>query len=308
MKSNSKYLLALMTAILLTGCNNKPQEEPYHYESDDYEISFDYSFKEDLKNSLNSIYIGDNEEMNETNFNKFLSILSLNDFYANKVTYTIDEQVLYLEEDDETKVDGDYIKSTRYELKRNNQTDSLTGTVTIHDEQWNQLSDIGTLDHYCVDTSGTYSLTHSEESGVGKEIITCDNEQYSSTKNIGFSQQIWGNKMNLTQSEYIGTKFSEDYKVMTELNNSNPTQYKTLGAITCKKSSDSVQVTFTTTLTLDSKHDSVLEVTYYDTVKIAGGMIVETEHKRVEIDRDDTNEFVVKLEREKREISYELPQ
>lgn len=306
MKNKKINLFIIMTALLLTGCNNKKeQKDEYHYESDNWEISFDYSFKEDLKKNLDSVYIADDEEMSETNFKKFLSILSLNDYYANKVTYIVDEQLLYLDKDDVTKLPGDYIKQTRYDLKRNNASNSLSGTITIHDEAWNKVEGSTEVEHKNVETSGTYSLTHSEVSGVGKEIITCSNENYSSTKSIGFSQQIWGNKMNLTQSQYIGSRLSEDYKTMMDVSNAAPEQYKPKSSLRCKKTNDAVHVSFSTTLSLETTSDSVVEVSYYDSVKIAGGMIVETEHKRVEIDKTDTHEFVIKLDREYREISYE---
>lgn len=298
MKNKSLSLLVIMSALLLSGCGKTEEKHEYHYESDEKTIAFDYSFNESFKTKLDQIYLVDQHEISDVAFSQFLTILSLNDNYANHVVITTNDQLLYLENDDTTKVAGDYIKETVKSITRNNSTNSLSGTVEIHDESWTENEETHVLEHNNVDTSGTYSLSHEENASIGYETITCDNEAYSSTVKIGYSEQNWGEHMNLTQSEDFGLLLTEK---MNEVKTSGG--YTT--SLVSSKSEGAIEIAYNAVKNLKTTDDSIHQNTYSITIKIAGGMIVETEYKYYELEKTDTQDFVVELHRELREISHQ---
>lgn len=295
-------LLILTSALLLTGCKTKEKHE-YEYPDNPVTITFDYSNNETLKTELEKMYLVDSQEISTSQLSQFLEIVSKNDLYANRLEYQYTNKELYLAENDIDYIAGDFDYVENRVIERDNSKNSLSGTVSYHDQKWVE-TESHTVEHLNVTTTGTYSLIPNETTEVGTEKIDCDNDTYDSTKSIGYSQQLWSNQMNLTQSAKIGEKFQNVLRNVEERNETLPLGRRFKTNITSYSSNNSSKVVLTSVAKSQTTTGSELQVKYTVSVSVAGGMVVQTYYQYTEMEIINENEYFLKGESEIRNLSH----
>lgn len=304
--SKRKNLLIATTALFfLAGCVNQ-QPEPYVYPDEQTVVSFDYSNNAQLKNAISQIHFLDNGDIDLSTLQTVLAALPLNDFYADHLVYQKSTTVAYLDTNGD-HIDGDGIYSIIKTVDRNNERNSLSGTVNISDERWTKNeTDPAVIDHTTVQTTGTYSLVPDVEKEIGDEIINCDNDDYDSKKVVGYSVSIWGNKMNLTQSADIAEKFNDVLRITNERNESVPDQYKFRTTLKSRKDTDSLTISLVSIANQPTsfENDHIFEEKYVVSVTILNGMISNTSYQYTQIEKSETADYMIKSELESRTLSH----
>ena len=298
-------LLTVLPVLLLAGCvNNQP--DPYVYPEEYTEVSFDYSNNLELKNSLAQIHFENDGDVDVATLDRVLSIVAINDMYANRLTYAKSNTIGYIDNAG-NKVAGDLVYSIQQEITRNNDRNSLSGTVSISDEKWTANEVDPTLvDHYRKSTTGTYSLVPDTVKELGDEIIDCEDNAYDSKKTIGYSTTIWGNKMNLTQASDIALKFNEVLEKTDERNQSVPDAYKFKTTLKSRKDSDSLTITLQSKASQPTSADNghTFEETYIVSITFLNGMISNTRYQYTQLEKSEDNDYIVVAELETRVLSH----
>ena len=300
MNRSVKTFLALTSIILLAGCSNG-KKDPYVYPDTTTDFEIDYSFNSGLQDNLNLMYLVDGEEMTSSEISQFLSFISENDLYANKLEYSYQEEKNLYADNDIDKLGGSYFYSERKEVNRDNETDSLSGTIKYTDKKW--TNDANNYSEAI--TSGTYSLYPEPDKDTGVEKIVVDNEAYCSETRVGYSEKNWTKQMNLTQSSEIGKQLKGTIDDIEEYNKTLANEYKFNPKVISRKNDNSLQVELTAESIRPNPNAAgeMQRISYIVSIKIAGGMIVNTLYQYSQIDLADTKEFVVESVKEERTLS-----
>ena len=305
MNKKSLLIISSISLLLLCGCSSK-KKDPYIYPETETGFSIDYSLNESFQEQIKQLHLENGGAVSEETLSKFFSILVLNDFYANRLTLVESKTKYYVDKDD-NPIDGDYRYSKTTNIARDNDTHSLSGTLSIKDESWTQLTSVVGLTHINVETTGTYSLIPNATTELGTETIDCLDDHYDSTTSVGYSEKVWSKKMNLTQSSEFGEKVMDTLSEIKKANEtlSSSVQYKTtivsykdVDSTSIKINSFSVQPINTT--------GKKMTISYSMSVDIFGDMVSNTKYQYTIVEQDtNDNEYVVLSEYSERRLSYE---
>lgn len=300
-------LFPVMATLLLTACPRKRGSD-YHYDDYDDVITFDYSFNNDFKTAIGQLSFDNGGEVSDGTLSRFISSINLNDFYANRVIITSSRTLTYLDNSDQ-KVAGDYDYLETRNITRDNDKNSLSGTVTIRDETWYADEDDPTnVLRNRVNATGTYSLVADVETGIGHEIVNTDREEYNSNTIVGYSQGTWSDKMNLTQSSLIGEKFNDVRTIATNSNEGLANEYKYVTSVKSYTGNNSLTITLESKSRQPSTYElgNFIEISYKVSVSITGDMITKTSYQYMIIETGEFGEAVIESELEQREMFYDL--
>lgn len=296
-------IVFIASSLLLVGCG-KGKKPGYEYPDNPTTISFDYSYNDSLKTELENMYLVNNQELTTTQLSHYLEVISKNDFYANKVEYKKIEKELYLAENDTNYIAGDFDYLETREITRDNDKNSLSGSIAYDTKNWVKNTDTNQVDLVSEKGNGTYSLVPNEKTEIGTETIDCDNDKFDSIKSIGYSQQLWSNQMNLTQSAKIGQKFKDVIKNAETKNETLPLNRQYVTTIKSYVSYVSSSVVLTSVAKALTTAGTELQVKYTVSVSVAGGMIVQTLYQYTEMEIVDETEYFLKGEVEERNLYH----
>lgn len=304
MNKKLPLLLLATSTLLLTGCP-KAKRDPYVYPDDNDEIVFDYSNNPKLADDLGHLYLVDGGEMTRKELTEFLNVAMQNDLYATKVTREYSKKALYMDATSSGMQVGDFSYKESFVITRNNETNSLSGTVHYDDEKWeaSPLSSSSEPYHTNVSTDGTYSLIPNVETEIGEEKIDCEDDRYDSTNKVGYSEKNWLNKMNLTQSSDAAKHFEDILLETDEANEKLKASEKFVTSIISNISPSGTQVKLTSVSTTKTSSGNYFQVSYNASIRISGGMVVFTSYSYNEIEIDNEVEYLVASEEETRTLS-----
>lgn len=298
---NKKLLLVLIAAFLLTSCGGT--KDDYVYEGPDtvdIEI-FDYEKNTALQEGLETIFTINEQPISEQTLTTFLSLISTNDFYANKVIHTQKNQVLYPDINDANNVnsrrDGDVDYQLVNNFTRDNNTLSITGTSALHDEKWttNEL-DPNVLDHSLVNTTGAYSLQVSTDGESFVESYDYLNDLYDQNAQTGYDNYQYYAKTNLTNSGDISNHLITTIEYVEEQNENLSPADRFDVSFTASRNLTSFEVLYEAKSIRSTVDEDVLEVTFIIDIQIAQGMIANTTFLYTEIEKGSSDFLLKKIE------------
>lgn len=304
---NKKLLLAFTVTLLLTACGGKKDDYVYVGPNFiDVEI-FDYEKSSTLEDGLANIFTISEQPMSEQTFSSFMSIISSNDYYANRVVSTRRNQILYPNPNDANNInsrrDGDINYQIVDTFTRNNTNYSISGTSVIHDEKWvTNTLDPAVLGHTSVNTNGTYSLHISTDSETYLETFDYDSDLYDSSKETGYDNYQYFYKTNLTNSSDIANHLTSTIEYVDSENELLASENQFEVSFTASRNGTSFEVAYQATSSRTTVGSDILEVSYYIDIQIAGGMIVSTTYLYTEIEKG-ASDFLLKKVEDSRQYS-----
>lgn len=206
-KSNCFALLSILIATLLTGCGGS-SESSSEYSYPDFDTSSSLTIH-DLQFDFNrtNVFSFLSDETNLTNYELYIEAIQSggDDYYYNTSNLSIVEKLTYVDELG-NNLSGNYSRTTSKNLKRSDTEYSVSGTISISSTIWTDLNQSTTEQR-----EGTYSLTAEENLLFFTEAEDYPGEANDVSKRYSFSQDLYYEKMNMTNSNSYLEKLFNAY-------------------------------------------------------------------------------------------------
>lgn len=206
-KSNCFALLSILIATLLVGCGGS-SESSSEYSYPDFDTSssltiHDLQFDFNRTNAFSFL----SDEANLTNYELYIEAIQSggDDYYYNASNLSIVEKLSYIDELG-NNLAGNYSHTTSKNLKRSDTEYSVSGTINISSTVWTDLNQSTTEQR-----EGTYSLTAEENLLYFTEAEDYPGEANDVSKRYSFSQDLYYEKMNMTNSNSYLEKLFNAY-------------------------------------------------------------------------------------------------
>lgn len=206
-KSNCFALLSILIGTILVSCGGS-NESSSEYSYPDFDSSssltiHDLQFDFNRTNAFSFL----SDEANLTNYQLYIEAIQSggDDHYYNASNLSIIEKLTYVDELG-NNLAGNYSRATSKNLKRSDTEYSVSGTINISSTVWTDLNQSTTEQK-----EGTYSLTAEENLLYFTEIEDYPGEDNDVSKRYSFSQDLYYDKMNMTNSNSYLDKLFDAY-------------------------------------------------------------------------------------------------